>query len=130
MYGSTYPYIPSWINLLPCHHALIPRIIKYKGIMLKKVAHLINYSNTIPSILLGAGATRIYWLPLQAALQAALEEYNTSGFYQNLLLLDPVEAAVEEVELVPEAELDVAVDEELLPEVAISGPMVRLPQGG
>lgn len=98
--------------------------------MLKKVAPFINYSNTIPSIFLGTGATRIYWLPLQAALQAALEERNTSGFYQNLLLLDPVEMAVEEVELVPEAELDVAVDEELLPEVAINGPMVRLPQGG
>lgn len=51
-------------------------------------------------------------------------------FYQNLLLLDPVEVAV------PEAELAVAVDEEedelveLLPKVAINGPTVRLPQGG
>jgi hypothetical protein len=52
------------------------RIIKYKGIMLKKVARCINYSDTIPSILLGTGATGIYWFP-KAALQAALRKRNT-----------------------------------------------------
>lgn len=74
---------------------------------------------------------RIYFLPLQAALE---RRPHTAflNIYQNLLLLDPVEVAV------PEAELDVAVDEEedelveeeLPPEVAINGPMVRFPQGG
>jgi hypothetical protein len=91
--------------------------------MVKKVAHFNNYSNTIPSILLSTGAHEDLLLAFAGGFGKNATR-SPLAFYQNLLLLDAVEVAV------PEAELDVFVEEELLPKVAINGPMVRLPHGG